>query len=202
VDFTAETDETEELVIEDLEEGDTCSFTIKSKCNSPAFRVADSENMDDSNVEVSFIEYEKKYVNATSTDSYDSSESKESRKTKMPSDDKPPRNTEYGDMGSMNKTCESEWSVSLDTNIEAREAFLDEGFIMKVIEEDNSTYTIHTCERGQFKPKRKYKKDDSETEETDMKKEYKSMRDSVKTTSTKKAVDVDYIDAEGSSVLS
>lgn len=71
--------------------------------------------MNDSNTEVSFIEYKKSFVNKTEKDGYNSSETKESRKRKMPSDDKPPRNQSWSDMGKMNKTsCTYNYSVPQD----------------------------------------------------------------------------------------
>ena len=80
------------LTVQSLEAGDTCSFMIKSRCNSPAFKKKDSKKMNDSNVELNFIEYEKSFLNATEKDKRDSTENKNSRKWKMPDDDRPPRN--------------------------------------------------------------------------------------------------------------
>ena len=74
--------------------------------------------MNDSNTEVSFIEYKKSFINKTEKDGYNSSESKDSRKKRMPSDDKPPRNQGWSDMGKMNKTkCVYNYSVPADTNL-------------------------------------------------------------------------------------
>ena len=74
--------------------------------------------MNDSNTDVSFIEYKKSFVNKTEKDGYNSSETKESRKSKMPSDDKPPRNQSWEDMGKMNSTyCKYNYSVPQTTNV-------------------------------------------------------------------------------------
>lgn len=83
---------TQQLTIANLSEGETCSFKIKSKCHSPGFRKVRSRGMNDSNTEVSFIEYKKSFINRTEKDGYNSSESKQSRRSKMPDEDRPPRN--------------------------------------------------------------------------------------------------------------
>ena len=72
--------------------------------------------MNDSNTEISFIEYKKSFINRTEKDGYNSSESKESRKRKMPDDDRPPRNQSWSNMGKMNKTkCVYNYSVPANT---------------------------------------------------------------------------------------
>lgn len=55
--------------------------------------------MNDSNTEISFIEYKKSFINGTEKDGYNSSESKQSRKRKMPDGDRPPRNQTWSNMG-------------------------------------------------------------------------------------------------------
>ena len=100
-----------------MAEGETCSFKIKSKCNAPGFKKTSSEGMDDTNSEISFIEYKKSFIYGTEKDG--SSETTESRKKKWPSDEKPPRNNTYSDMGKMNKTmCKYNFSLPADTDTE------------------------------------------------------------------------------------
>lgn len=84
-----------------MAEGETCSFKIKSKCNAPGFQKTSSEGMDDTNAEVTFIEYKKSFIYGTEKDG--SSETMNSKKLKQPSDDKPPRNNTYSDMGDQAK---------------------------------------------------------------------------------------------------
>ena len=49
-----------------MSEGETCSFKIKSECHSPGFKKVGSKDMNDSNTEVSFIEYKKSFLDKTS----------------------------------------------------------------------------------------------------------------------------------------
>lgn len=105
------------LTLQNLEAGETCSFMIKSTCNSPGFRVTNARKMNDSNIEVGFIEYKKSFINATERDGRNSSETKDSRRWKMPDDDRPPRNQSWEDSGSQNKTCKTRWNVDPSTNL-------------------------------------------------------------------------------------
>jgi hypothetical protein len=108
VEFDQDVNTAMNLTVQNLEAGDTCSFMIKSKCNSPAFSKKEGKDMDDDNVELNFIEYEKSFLNATELDKRDNTEDKNSRKWKMPDDDKPPRNQSWNDMGKLNETlCKS-----------------------------------------------------------------------------------------------
>ena len=54
--------------------------------------------MDDKNVDIYFIEYEKAFINSTIVDG-DTTDNNDKHWT-MPSDDKPPRNITYKDIGS------------------------------------------------------------------------------------------------------
>lgn len=99
--------ETQQISVSNLNKGDTCCYKVKSKCNSPAFRVIDKElGMNDSSVEISFIEYKKSFVKGTEVEGDDSTETSRTKEWKQPDDDKPPRNQTWEDMGSMNSTCE------------------------------------------------------------------------------------------------
>ena len=99
-----------------MSQGETCSFKIKSKCHSPGFKKLSSDGMNDSNTEVSFIEYKKSFVNATEKDGSD--KSFEGKKTKMPSDDKPPRNQSWSDLGKQNATnCTYNYSVGSNDTV-------------------------------------------------------------------------------------
>lgn len=64
----------------------------------------DSWMMDDENVDIYFIEYEKAFINSTEVDDGNSTDPNNKYWT-MPSEDKPPRNITYKDMGSQNKSC-------------------------------------------------------------------------------------------------
>lgn len=61
-----------------------------------------STGMSDDNVEIGFIEYELGNINGTSVDS--GGENAAGRSGKQPSSDKPPRNQNWADLGSMNET--------------------------------------------------------------------------------------------------
>lgn len=73
ISFDKELNQTTTIDVKNLTQGESCAFEIKSNCNSPAFRVAESFMMDDENVDIYFIEYEKAFINATQTDNNDSS---------------------------------------------------------------------------------------------------------------------------------
>jgi len=155
VEFEDNVNSTQSLTVNDMSEGETCSFKIKSKCNSPGFKKVSSEGMDDGNTEVSFIEYKKSMVNATEKDG--DSETMDSRKTKMPSDDKPPRNNSYSDMGKMNKTsCKYNYSAS-ETDKDTIVADMEGKAKVNATLESNGTYTVEICFKKQSKPKRKFK---------------------------------------------
>lgn len=61
--------------------------------------------MNDSNVNITFIEFEKDYVKDNMNGKDNSSTSSTDRGKKQPSDEKPNRNQTYKDMGSMNSSC-------------------------------------------------------------------------------------------------
>jgi len=160
------------LEVRNLEEGDTCSYKVKSSCNAPGFRVRDANAMSDDNVEVSFIEYEKRYLSNSSTDSYGSGETKNGRKSKQPSDDKPPRNSSYGRMNrSRSANCTTEWSVTgTGTNGTINRTEWRVRYPRTAINftlETNGTYTVTVCSRGQRKPRRRHR-NGTETNNTDM----------------------------------
>ena len=72
--------------------------------------------MNDSNIDISFIEYKKSFINATDLDGRNSTESRTTRRWKMPDSDRPPRNQSYGDMGRLNQTaCKSNFSIDPST---------------------------------------------------------------------------------------
>jgi len=141
--------------------------------------VKSETGMSDENVEVSFIEFEKSYMTNTSTDTYGSGETKDGRKSKQPSDDKPPRNSTYSDMGKANATnCSTEWSVDGSTNQTAyKENYPKAGLNWTL--ESNGTYTVVICYRSQRKPKRQHRNgteipDSDMGNETDKKRRGKS----------------------------
>lgn len=157
VEFT-DTNTAMNLTVANLAAGDTCAFMIKSKCNSPAFSKKDGSGMNDSNVEINFIEYEKTFLNATELDSRDSTEDKNTRKWKMPDGDRPPRNQTWKDMGNLNSTLCKTKDFPADTDIVAFKLQYGKAFVVRVTQNTGTgTYSITVCSRGQFKPKRKYK---------------------------------------------
>lgn len=100
--------------------GETCSYKVKSKCNSLGFRVVDKDiGMNDSSVEISFVEYKKSFVNGTEVEGDDSRETSRTKEWKQPDDDKPPRNQTWEDMGKMNSTCTYNFSVPTTTDLAA-----------------------------------------------------------------------------------
>lgn len=66
--FDRDLNATKSIQVNNLTQGESCAYEIKSNCNSPAFRTTDSFMMDDDNVEIYFIEYEKAFINATEVD--------------------------------------------------------------------------------------------------------------------------------------
>ena len=61
-----EVNEEENITITGLTEGETCSYTIKSKKGSPAFKMSDA-SADDTKVNVTYVEYAKSKSKATTT---------------------------------------------------------------------------------------------------------------------------------------
>lgn len=51
--------ENKTFTVKNLSAGESCTFMIKSKCGSPAFKVENKTYMNDSNCNITFIEYEK-----------------------------------------------------------------------------------------------------------------------------------------------
>jgi len=101
----SETDKTEEVKAKNLTAGESCTYMIKSSCGSPAFSTKNFSGMNDSNVNITFIEFEKEYVKDNMAGKDNSSTTSSDRTGKQPSDDKPNRNQTYKDMGSMNSSC-------------------------------------------------------------------------------------------------
>lgn len=166
VEFDESVNVTQSLTVNDMSEGETCSFKIKSKCNAPGFKKTSAEGMDDTNTEVSFIEYKKSMVNGTEKDG--DSEDFNSKKTKQPSDDKPPRNNSYSDMGKMNKSkCVYNYSQPIDTDVDAIATHWEGKAKVNATTESNNTLTIEVCFKKQSKPPRKYK-NGTYTEKEDM----------------------------------
>jgi len=64
--FGNNVNETQQITVQNMTQGETCSFKIKSECHSPGFKKLGSKDMNDSNTEVSFIEYKKSFVDKTS----------------------------------------------------------------------------------------------------------------------------------------
>lgn len=56
-DVTAEGEE-EEITIEGLTDGETCTYTVKSSKGSPAFRMKDDSTISDEAIEITYIEFE------------------------------------------------------------------------------------------------------------------------------------------------
>ena len=76
----------------------------------------------------------------------------------MPSDDKPPRNQSWADMGKMNKTeCTYNFSVPETANVTEIAMNIPPKSKISVTLEANRTFTISICKRQQFEPKRRYK---------------------------------------------
>lgn len=152
--------------------------------------------MDDSTVEVSFIEYEKEYINATEKDNYNETD-KNSRRTKMPSDDKPPRNQTYKDMGKMNNTCNVTWNVPLDFNVTELALSYGKSAAIKIQEETNGTLTLKICKRKQYKPRTRNNTDGSVKDEEDMSDAKRERYEKVHTDKVMDDADLDYMDTEG-----
>jgi hypothetical protein len=172
VEFTNEVNETSEVELSNLADGDTCSYKVKSSCNAPGFRVTDETGMGDSEVEVSFVEYEKRYMTNGTADTYSNSETKQGRKSKQPSDDKPPRDSSFGSMGKSNTSnCTTIWNVDGSTNMTAYQELNNCTHVL----EANGTYTVTICYKSQRKPKRQHR-NGTEEGESDMGNETKAKR--------------------------
>jgi len=86
------TNKSEEVKVKNLTSGESCTYMIKSSCGSPAFNTKNFSGMNDSNVNITFIEFEKDYVKDNMNGKNDDSTSTSNRDKKQPSDDKPNRN--------------------------------------------------------------------------------------------------------------
>jgi hypothetical protein len=57
VEFT-EAGETKELNISSMTDGDSCTYKIKASTCSPTFKLSDQSTVDDSQVEITFVEFD------------------------------------------------------------------------------------------------------------------------------------------------
>jgi len=74
----------------------------------------------------------------------------------MPTDDKPPRNQSWSDMGKQNATnCTYNFSVGSNDTVTDWAVSLEGKAKVSVTLETNGTYTVETCFKNQYKPKRK-----------------------------------------------
>ena len=79
--------ETEQVEVVDLEEGETCTYKVKSNCGSPAFKVEEGAT---EGVDITYIEFEDGEVEKTG---------KGKGKGKSPKSDMPSRDQSFEDSG-------------------------------------------------------------------------------------------------------
>lgn len=81
-----------------MDEGDVCTYKIKSRGGSPAFMLKNSTTTDCNKMEIKFVEYNEYNMNATKTSSSGETNSA-GRKQQKPSFDKPGRNASMANYG-------------------------------------------------------------------------------------------------------
>lgn len=81
--------------------GESCTWTIKADCGSPAFKVKKANKYDSTNSEVTFVEYEKDNTKSKTDGGVKTDGNTNDKKTKQPDSKKPNRDQTWADMGSM-----------------------------------------------------------------------------------------------------
>lgn len=114
------------------------------------------KNMDDSNIEIGYIEYAKDMVNMTEIDNDEDTPIEKDKK--MPNYNKPPRDQKWENEGFANDTvCKTRWNVDPGTNLTEMKYKYGKNYALNVTREDNKTFTVTICERMQKLPERRYK---------------------------------------------
>jgi hypothetical protein len=97
VDFSNNVNVTQDLTISSMQEGDVCTYKIKSRGGAPSFQLKNSTSTDCSKMEIKYVEYNEYNINTTDASGPGSNPS--NRKQKKPSMDKPGRNASMADAG-------------------------------------------------------------------------------------------------------
>lgn len=95
VEFT-ETGQEQNLTISGMEDGDACTYKIKSSKGSPCFKVSNDSKIDNAKVNITFIEFEQAKVKETNDTS--------KGEGKSPKKDMPVRNQTFEDSGDQGAT--------------------------------------------------------------------------------------------------
>lgn len=89
-----------EITVKNLTQGESCTIKIKSSCGSPAFQLTNQTNATSSDVYISYLEYNEKYMNETGKSKSDyRSKNSTQRKDEKPDDDRPTRSSNYTNSG-------------------------------------------------------------------------------------------------------
>lgn len=79
------------MTISGMDDGESCTYKIKSSKGSPCFKVSNESNIDDRKINITYVEFEENKVNKSS----DSGQGRD----KSPSDGMPARNQSFEDSG-------------------------------------------------------------------------------------------------------
>jgi hypothetical protein len=100
IDFSNNVNVTDNISIGDMDDGDVCTYKIKSRGGSPSFMLKNSSTTDCIKMEIKYVEYNEYNINTTKTsESGNGKKSSSGRKQEKPSFDKPGRNASMGDAG-------------------------------------------------------------------------------------------------------
>lgn len=97
INFSNNVNVTQELSIDSMDEGDVCTYKIKSRGGSPSIMLDNRTQADCNNIEMKYVEYNEWNINATETTESNSTPAQ--RKQKRPRFDMPGRNATFGDAG-------------------------------------------------------------------------------------------------------
>lgn len=97
IDFSNNVNVTQDVTISSMDEGDVCTYKIKSRGGAPAFQLKNSTTTDCNKMEIKYVEYNEYNINTTEASGPGSKPNQ--RKQKKPSLDKPGRNASIADAG-------------------------------------------------------------------------------------------------------
>jgi hypothetical protein len=100
IDFSNNVNVTENINIASMDDGDVCTYKIKSRGGAPSFMLKNSTTTDCAKMEIKYVEYNEYNINTTKTsESGNGKKAPSGRKQEKPSFDKPGRNASMGDAG-------------------------------------------------------------------------------------------------------
>jgi len=97
IDFSNNVNVTRDIAISEMEEGDVCTYRIKSRGGSPAIMLNNRTTSNCDEFEMKYVEYNEYNINTTETS--DGTTKPFDRNKKKPRFDMPGRNATFGDAG-------------------------------------------------------------------------------------------------------